>query len=432
MTATTSRLAASSANMQQLIQLRWIAVIGQVVTIAVVEWGFGIRLPLRVMAFMLAVLVALNLVSLLRLRLRSPVTQAELFLAIAFDVMVLTVQLYLSGGATNPFVALYLLQVVLAAILLEVRWTWAMVALTSLCCLGLTLAYRPLVLPAHLEDDLFRLHLQGILVCFVLDAVLLAVFVTRITGNLRAHDAKLAHLRQQAAEEDHIVRMGLLASGAAHELGTPLATVSVILGDWKRLPAFQSSPELMQEIAEAQAALARCKSIVTGILLSAGEARGEAPSLTTLDDFLEDCIEEWRAARSTQALRYENGLTEDIRLVADPALQQVIGNVLDNALEVSPQRVHLSVRRAGDDLVLEVSDEGPGFLPEMLAELGKPYRSSKGRQGGGLGLFLVFNVLRKLGGSLAARNRPEGGATVTLTLPIASLAIDDPEPPHAG
>jgi two-component system sensor histidine kinase RegB len=416
--------ATAGKNLLQLVQLRWMAVGGQVLTIGLVQFGFGIPLPLREMAAMLVTLVAVNLISLLRLRLRASIGPTELFLALLFDVAVLTVQLYLSGGATNPFISLYLLQVTLAAILLEVRWAWAMVAITALCCLGLTLDYRPLDLPAHLSAQLFALHLQGILVCFILDAALLVMFVTRISGNLRAHDANLAQMQRQAVEEDHIVRMGLLASGAAHELGTPLATVSVILGDWRRMPQLREIPGMAQEMEEMQAAIQRCKTIVTGILLSAGEVRGEAPEVTTVGGFFDDAVEDWRASRSAVGLVYENRFGADLPIVADPALEQVLSNVLDNAQEASPGHVRLQVRREEEMLVLEVSDDGPGFMPEMLSQLGKPYQSSKGRQGGGLGLFLVMNVVRKLGGGVAARNRPEGGATVTVSLPLAALAMD--------
>ncbi|UPG72887.1 hypothetical protein MVG78_01430 [Roseomonas gilardii subsp. gilardii] len=260
--------------MLQLVQLRWVAVVGQVLTIGTVRYGLGIDLPLRQMALVVAALIALNLLSLLRLRLSTPVGGLELFLVLAFDVAALTVQLYLSGGMTNPFVSLYLLQVTLAAVLLEQHGAWAVVAIAIACFLGLTLDYRPLLLPDSLGADLFTLHLYGLLVCFILVAVLLMVFTTRISGNLRDRDAHLAHMRQQAVEEEHIIRMGLLASGAAHELSTPLATVSVILGDWQRMPALREMPDLQGEIEEMQAAIDRCKSIIGGILLSAGEARG--------------------------------------------------------------------------------------------------------------------------------------------------------------
>jgi two-component system, sensor histidine kinase RegB len=101
----------------------------------------------------------------------------------------------------------------------------------------------------------------------------------------------------------------------------------------------------------------------------------------------------------------------------------VVFNVLDNAYDSSPAWVGVFVERDGDALVIRVSDRGPGFAPQMLAQFGKPYQSSKGRPGGGLGLFLVVNVVRKLGGSVSASNRPEGGASVTLKLPLAALAL---------
>lgn len=412
-------------NMQQLIQLRWMAVVGQILTIAIVHFGFGIRLPLDHMGAALAFLVAFNLASLLRWRWRREVADGELFVALLVDVGTLTAQLYLSGGATNPFIFLYLLQVSLGAVLLRPGYTRTMVAVTVACFIGLSFVHRPLAISLDITRGLASPYIQGLLICFALNAALLAIFITRISRNLRARDAHLADLRQRAAEEEHIVRMGLLASGAAHELGTPLATLSVILGDWQRMQPFAAEPELRQEIEEMQAQVARCKTIVSGILLSAGEARGESPVQTTVRAFLDDLVEEWRATRSPDALAYANTFGDDLPIVSDSALKQTIYNVLDNALEASPRWVGLDAARDGDELVLTVSDAGPGFAPEMLAQLGKPYQSSKGRPGGGLGLFLVVNVTRTLGGSVEAHNRPEGGAAVTLRLPLEAIQLEE-------
>src|SRR5438067_2027061 len=182
-----------------------------------------------------------------------------------------TMQLYLSGGTTNPFAFLYLLQVILSAVLLDAWATWTIVGITSVCLAGLSIFSRPLPLLLEARGGFPSLYVQGMLICFVLNAGLLVILITRITRNLRAGDAQLADLRQRAAEEEHIVRMGLLASGAAHELGTPMATMSVILGDWARMAPFAGEPELREEIDEMQVQLQRCKAIVSGILLLAGE-----------------------------------------------------------------------------------------------------------------------------------------------------------------
>lgn len=402
-------------------QLRWLAVGGQVLTILIATFWFEIALPLVQMAMVIALLVLLNIVSMVRLR-QGDIAHIELFAELVLDVIALTIQLYLSGGATNPFITLYLLQVAIGAVLLEAWAAWILILFASGGFVGLINLYRPLMLPASRAGELFDLHIEGMFVCFVLAASLLAFFISRISRNLRIRDEHLADLRQRAAEEDHIVRMGLLASGAAHELGTPLATLSVILNDWRRMPTFRSDPELTQEIGEMQAQLDRCKTIVSGILMSSGEARGEGPVRTSVNAFVDDLVSEWRTLRAPAVLDYRNAFGADEPMLSDPALKPVIFNVFDNALEASPAWVGVDVERRGDRLVIIVRDRGPGFDPDVLAEFGKPYRSTKQRPGGGLGLFLVVNVLRKLGGTVTASNRPGDGAKVTLTLPFRRLS----------
>lgn len=413
---------AGRKNLLQLVQLRWLAVAGQLATIVLVRFALEVPLPLVEMLTLLAVLALFNVASWLRSRLALPVGNAELFAGLLVDVAVFTGQLYYAGGISNPFIYLYLLQVAVATVLLRPRYTWAIVAVTSAGFAALTLWHRPLALPDTRMPSLSSAYIGGLLVCFVLTASLLVIFIGRINRNLRQRDARLADLRQRAAEEEHIVRMGLLASGAAHELGTPLATLSVILGDWARMAPFAGEPELREEIEEMQLQLQRCKAIVSGILLSAGEARGEAPEQTTLHAFLDALVQHWRSTRPVKALEYHRDTVPDLPIISDAALKQMLDNVLDNALEAAPAGLVRVIADADDDaLTVRVQDEGPGFAPEMLERFGKPYQSSKGRPGGGLGLFLATNVARMLGGRIEAHNRPGGGAEVTLTLPLNAL-----------
>lgn len=414
---------AGRENLLQLVQLRWLAVAGQLVTILAVHFGLGITLPLAEMLTLLAALALFNAACWLRSRFAAEVHPGELFGGLLVDVGVLSGQLFYSGGVTNPFIFLYLLQVALGSVLLRPRDVWTLVGLTSLCFMALTQWYRPLQLPGFAGAALSAPYIGGLLICFLLNAALLVIFIVRIGRNLRQRDARLAEARQRAAEEEHIVRMGLLASGAAHELGTPLATLSVILGDWSRMAPFAAEPELREEIEEMQRQLQRCKAIVSGILLSAGEARGEAPVQTTLFAFLDELVAHWRATRNAVGLHYERAGLPDLPMISDFALRQMLDNVLDNALEAAPHAPPgLLALCEDDELVLRVRDEGPGFAPAMLERFGKPYQSSKGRPGGGLGLFLSVNVARSLGGRIAARNRPEGGAEVEIRLPLAALA----------
>lgn len=407
-------------NMRLLMQLRWLAVAGQAVTILAVHLALDVHLPLRPMIGVLLALIVLNLVTKAALE-RHHIGNRELFLALLLDMAALSAQLYLSGGVGNPFVSLYLLQVVLGALLLQAWSSWTLVAVAATLFGLLELFAPPLDLPPPFAITLSRPYIVALWVNFLLAAVLLVLFLTRINRNLRDRDAHLAQMRQRAAEEDHIVRMGLLASGAAHELGTPLSSISVILADWK-----PRSPETREDVAEMQREIARCKEIVRGILVASGELVGEAPGPTTLRSFARKVAAEWDA-RHPSILRLDDRLGTDQPIVADRALAQVIDNVLDNALEASATAITLTAEHNDGALVLAFRDDGTGFAPDMLDQLGKPYHSSKGHHGRGLGLFLTVNVLRKLGGGVTAANAPEGGARVTLTLPLAALALEAPQ-----
>ena len=407
--------APATDGLRQLTQLRWLAVTGQLVTILFVAFGLRVPLPLGAMLAVVGLLAGVNLIGTALLP-RHRVTNVEILGQLLFDMGVLTTQLYLSGGADNPFTAFYLLQLVLGAILLE-RWSvWLLLAVAGLCYAGLTRWSLPVAYPPGLVPEVADLQTSGRWIAFALTGTLLALFVTRITRTLRARDLRLADLRQHAAEEDGIVRMGLFASGAAHELGTPLASLSVVLNDWRRLPALRDDPELAGEVDEMLGEVARCKAIVTGILHSAGQPRGEALASVPVAAFLDEVVAAWRPTHAGVPLAYSRARAGGA-LIADPALRQAVWNLLDNAAEASPDGIGLQAERGPEQLVLTVTDTGPGFAPALLGEIGRPGQSSKGA-GHGVGLFLAATVARRLGGQLDAVNLADGGAAVSLTLPL--------------
>lgn len=413
---------AAAENMRQLIQLRWLAVAGQLVAITVARFGLGVPLPVGAMLAVVGVLALANIVFTLTLR-RLWIVRGELFGALLLDMAALTAQLYLSGGATNPFIYLYLLQVVLGAILLSPAMTWALIAVSCLCFAYLSVSHLPLLLPARLWDVSADLALVGEWLSYALVATLLVLFITRISRNLRARDAYVAELGQRAAEEDGIVRMGLFASGAAHELGTPLSSLAVLLADWRRHPALAADPAFREELDEAEAALGRCGEIVSNILHSAGGPRGEAMASEPARTLLQEIAEEWWDAHpggpGRASLVTRLGGLGAARVAAEPALRQAVASLLENAGAAGATKIILEGRVEGDGLHIDVLDDGPGFPPEQLRDAGRLYQSSKG-PGHGLGLFLASNVARRLGGTLRAANRDGGGAAVSLILPLAS------------
>lgn len=407
-------------NLLQLVYLRAIAIVGQLVTILVVHYGMEIALPLGKMLAVIGFLVALNLISWHRYKTQENISGTELYIELLLDAAALTTQLYLSGGASNPFVSLFLLQVIIGAILLKPIFAWGLFGATSACYLMLTFHSQDLQHMYHYHlGEFFNLHVHGMLISYMLAASLLVLFITKITANLKERDTRLATIRQQSAEEEHIMRMSLLAAGAAHELGTPFTTISVILNDLQSLPMPESKAALNEDIATMQRELERCKSIVSAILHSSGQVRGEGAEVTSLQAFMDGTVADWQASRQPKALGYRF-TAADTPIISDTVIRQMLFSLFDNALEASPGWVGIEVLRNHEALIIHIEDRGAGFTPEALEAFGKPYASSKAGHGRGLGLFLVVNTLRKLGGQVEPRNT-ETGATVTLTLPLDAI-----------
>ena len=403
----------SAENMRQLIQLRWIAVAGQLLAILISYFGLGVPLPVALMIGIIGLLALANLV--FSAMLTRAIGWDALSLSLLLDMVALTGLLFLSGGSNNPFISLYLVQVVLGAILLPQRVAGLLAAAACGFYAFLSLQSWPLKLP----EPATELMQVGQLVAFGMVAVLLVLFIARTSRNLRARDDYLTELRQRAIEEEGIIRMGLFASGAAHELGTPLSSLSVLVADWQRHGAFADDPNLAEELAEANAEVDRCKRIVSNILHSAGSARGEAMESVRARSLIDEVSQEWAAAHPEVPFDRATETLAMVRIPAEPALRQALWSLLENAAEASPSSVSLATSVEDDAVIIAVLDRGPGFGTNQLRTTGQLFQSTKG-PGHGLGLFLAGNVARQLGGSLHVANRAGGGAAVRLFLPLAS------------
>lgn len=425
--------AANRKNLRVLIALRGMAFCVQAGLIAYAAYGLGIVLPLPLMLATASVLIAFNLWSVWRLRQARPVHDLDLFAGLAIDVIVLAAQLDVSGATSNPFVSVFMLPVILGAVMLAPARAWLIYGLTLICYAALAVSAAHQATPMMMDMDgapagrgaalvdMSALHINGMMFGYAVCAGALVFLIARIRGNLRARDQEVADLRARGLEQAHLMRLGLLTAGAAHELGTPLTTLSVILKDWQDFgPPDDDAREA--EIAAMRDQVARCKTIISDILTASGRTRGEGAQAVALDAFV------LAAARSWRDRHPATPLDADIRLggaviAGDRVLEQALHNLLDNAAEASPSGVRLSGRLDGGDLILRVEDDGAGFAPDILAGLGQPYLTTKtGDAPRGLGLFLAVNTAQALGGRLDARNMARG-AEVALIVPMRALSM---------
>lgn len=255
-------------NLWQLILLRCVAIFGQSVTIIFTHFLLKIELPLTAMFLIICALILINLCSFYRYKKHKNISDKSLFFELFFDVSAFALSIYFSGGASNPFISLFLLQVIIATILLKQNYAYLIAIITTIYYVLLSLYYQHLhAFHEHgNEMGIFNLHLQGMLISYVLATILLVIFISKIMENLRLRDEKI----RQMKEENQMVRNGLLAVSAAHELSTPLTTISVIISDWKN---FNFSEDLQNDITKIEKQISNCEKIIDEILVNSKRKR---------------------------------------------------------------------------------------------------------------------------------------------------------------
>lgn len=403
------------ATLQRLVAMRWLVLAAMLALVLGVPPLLAVPLPQAPLLAVIAVAAACNLLLRQRLPHSRSASPLELFAQLGFDIASLSALLFFSGGATNPLVSLLLPPVAVAALSLPARHVLA-TGVLALAAYSLLMAFY---LPLPLADPAraTHLHLIGMWLTFAVSAALIGWFVLRMTAAIRSRDAELAAAREQAMRAERIVALGTLAAGAAHELGTPLATMAVIVGELQHDPGLSAAARADLAIVREQ--IGACKEIVTGLSRRAGAERLEAAEAMPADRWLDAVRRRWQSLRPQASCRLELRCPGPApALVADPTLEQAVLNLLNNAANAGPGEIELAVDGSDTALGIEIRDHGPGFSAAVLAQAGKAAFPAHAA-GSGIGLMLTRSAVERLGGRLLLANHPAGGALARIELPIA-------------
>ena len=434
------------SHLRRLFLLRCGAIIAQLATLILVHRFLSHDFAWIPMLGAICFLTLVNVLTWWRLSLNYPVGNLEIFLQLSIDVLELTVLLYYAGGSTNPFVSLYLLPLVIAAATLPRRDTWGMAALTLACYSLLMVWYVPLPAGEHAQhapaamqqmdhsshnmdmaappsavittsplQDAFNTHVLGMWLGFVISAIVVAYFAVEMARAVRVRDAQLNRVREEILRNERIVSLGTQAAGAAHELGTPLSTMSVVIGEMRH---DCRDPEHKENLIILDDQVRNCKRILDSLLKHAQETSSEL----SLEEFIRIVLDEWQLLRPTVRYRiHVKGQQPSPRVRTDLALRSALLNLLNNAADASPDEMNIRLFWTEKYLVLEIHDHGSGLTSEVAARAGSAHFSTK-QEGHGLGLFLANATLERLGGSVRLSNRAGGGATTEVILPLRSIA----------
>lgn len=407
-----------------LLQLRWGAVVGQLVALILARVVLSLELPyaalLGLVAFTAVTNAALTSVG------TPPAATWPLPTVLAVDVVVLTVMLAASGGASNPFTVFFLLHVALAALLLEARLAWSVVALT-------VVAFAALFVPSQLlalrERDPTSIRVFGIWIAYALAAGFVAYFVGRVSRAIRDRDRRLTEVSNLAAQNERLATLSSFSANAAHELGSPLATIGLAakelaIGLRRGAPA----EALAADAALVGSEVSRCREILAGLSARAGESVGEMPVRTTPARVIDELVRQTpRALVERLRVLYGDEASRTASVVVpSKTLAQMLHNLIRNAFDAQEdadvdEPVVLRID-AGERLCFHVLDRGAGIPPQIRERLGEPFVTTKADRGGlGLGVYLARAYAERTGGYLRCGARSEGGADVELCLPRDAL-----------
>ncbi len=414
--------ARSRVRVRTLILLRWLAIVGQLSAVLFVRFGLGVEFPLLAAIAAIGVSVAINIILHAKRRLQDLASEGEAALQLAYDVVQLAMLLALTGGLQNPFVFLFVAPVAVSATILRPTVTAMLATLTFLCVGAISVWRLPLPWPTGVAFEMPQLYELGIAAAVLVGLAFTSVYAWRVAAEEERLNIALAAVQAVLAREQTLSALGGLAAAAAHELGTPLATIHLAAKEMAReLKADDPRAEDLQLlVAQSE----RCRAILAQ--LSARREQGDVMiARAPIRALLEEIATPHLGLGADIAILTQGAGALEVRRM--PEIVHALGGIVENAVGFARTRVEFEAKWDADSIEIVVRDDGPGFAPGVLSRLGEPYlteRDEEGAAGGlGLGFFIAKTLLERTGAKLDVRNRkpPLAGAIVSVRWPRAAV-----------
>ncbi len=411
-------------GLARLLLLRAFITAASLVTLVIVQFYSNLEIPLQFIVFVvLAIAISLALGAWRLLKLQT-MSHSELFGHLLVDLLFLFVVLLNTGGASNPLISYLLVLLAVTATILPRTFV------NSFAVLSIAFYTFFILLDLDVgggaghesmsQEVTFQLHLVGMWVIFVVSAILISVFITRMASAIKIREANLAKARENEIRNEQLVAIGTLAAGTAHALGTPLSTMSVLLTELDKLKAEDFDVhEVKEDITLLKQQVIRCKqslSDLTSYYNNSGSDIERSVALTKFAQAIKDYIVNVHPTANVE-FKTETAVTGV--LSGDLSLKHAVINIIENAIKAAKDKVivEFSLAAKQDQLQIVISDDGPGIPPQVIENFGEPFISLQ-KESMGIGIFLANAAIAKLNGSITLVNMKTGGAQTLITLPI--------------
>lgn len=419
-------------RLDTILRLRWLAALGQLTAIFVVLQGLEFDLPVVPCLAVISVSALLNLALQIAFNPMQLLEPRHAGALLALNIVELAVLLYLTGGLDNPFSFMFLVPVLISATALPVRLTVALGLLAVACASVLLFYHMPLPWEGEQPLDFPPIYIFGVWLSIALAIGVTSLYSFQVTEKARKLSDALAATELVLAREQHLTQLDGLAAAAAHELGTPLATIVLISRELER--ALQGNDQVADDIKTLREQAQRCRDILSKITqLSSTGSMFDRMKLSTL---IEETVAPHRDFDVDINVRIAVAASPEPVGTRNPAILYGVGNILENAVDFARDTVEVNAWWNKDTVEIVISDDGPGFAPEILKRIGEPYlsrrRGNDESQGGGLGLgvFIARTLLDRTGAKVSFSNRsfPDHGAVVQIVWPRARFeAVEEGE-----
>jgi two-component system, sensor histidine kinase RegB len=412
-------ISAARQNLRQLSIIRNIALGGQLLALLFFSQIQDIGLPVTILSLVLA-FYGLVIAATWWRSFQSPaITEMEFFGHLFIDVLFFTALLYFSGGASNPFISYYLVPISIAATTLPTRYTWSM-TLLSLGAYSWLLANHlpiPALAPSHHHDGNNNLHIMGMWCNFAVSALLITYFVARMASTLKQQEIQLAQQREDQLRDEQVIGIGTLAAGTAHELGTPLNTMKILVDEMKS-EIREEKPDFDEDLSILQQQIEQCRMTLKQLVVTA-ETSTDGLDIKSTREYFDKLLERWQVMhpKMQASICYADNLPE-CNTSFHPTIAQSLMNLLNNAADASPEQVDVDLSWNTATVEFSIRDYGKGITPKQQEALGKPFHSEK-PDGMGLGLFLTQASINRYGGEVTIMPAEGKGTLTRVLLPLA-------------